>query len=41
MGPEVISCLGCSSKSDVWSLGCITVEMLTGKVPWADLGATF
>jgi len=34
MAPEVILGHGGNEKADVWSVGCITVEMLTGKVPW-------
>ncbi|KAF8018801.1 hypothetical protein BT93_H3638 [Corymbia citriodora subsp. variegata] len=38
MAPEVIrgECQG--SPSDVWSLGCAVVEMVTGRPPWEDHG---
>jgi mitogen-activated protein kinase kinase kinase len=32
MAPEVIH-----SANDIWSLGCVVVEMWTGKRPWGDL----
>lgn len=37
MAPEVIELKGASTKSDIWSLGCTIVEMLTGKPPYADM----
>lgn len=39
MAPEVVKNLGITTLSDVWSLGCMVVYMLTGKRPWADLGS--
>jgi serine/threonine protein kinase len=41
MAPEVISGEGWNNKADVWSLGCVLIEMLTGKVPWSDISTTF
>ncbi|KAI9494322.1 hypothetical protein BDB00DRAFT_311157 [Zychaea mexicana] len=37
MAPEVIELKGASTKSDIWSLGCTIVEMVTGKPPYADM----
>ncbi|KAH8832988.1 Pkinase-domain-containing protein [Flagelloscypha sp. PMI_526] len=38
MAPEVIELKGASTKSDIWSLGCTVIELLTGKPPYADVG---
>jgi mitogen-activated protein kinase kinase kinase len=37
MAPEVVKQTGHSSKADIWSVGCLVVEMLTGSHPWPDL----
>lgn len=37
MAPEVIELKGASTKSDIWSLGCTLVELVTGKPLYADL----
>lgn len=37
MAPEVIELKGATTKSDVWSLGCTLVELVTGKPPYSDL----
>ncbi|KAJ1536470.1 hypothetical protein HK096_010520 [Nowakowskiella sp. JEL0078] len=34
MAPEVALGKGYSAKVDIWSLGCIVLEMLTGHHPW-------
>jgi Protein kinase domain/Leucine Rich repeat len=35
--PEVLSASGSyNSKVDVWSLGCVVLEMLTARAPWAE-----
>ncbi|MFS7953467.1 putative mitogen-activated protein kinase kinase kinase STE-STE11 family [Helianthus anomalus] len=39
MAPEVIRGEYVGPESDVWSLGCTVIEMLTGKPPWPDRGA--
>ncbi|OCF33272.1 STE/STE11/CDC15 protein kinase [Kwoniella heveanensis BCC8398] len=38
MAPEVISLAGASFASDIWSLGCTIIELLTGKPPYFDIG---
>ncbi|KAJ3324538.1 ATP binding [Blyttiomyces sp. JEL0837] len=37
MAPEVVKGKGYSAKVDIWSLGCVTLEMLTGTHPWLQL----
>ena len=37
MAPEVIKDIEVTEKSDVWSFGCVVLEMLTGRVPWLHL----
>ncbi|TYJ57636.1 hypothetical protein B9479_001718 [Cryptococcus floricola] len=37
MAPEVISLAGASFSSDIWSLGCTVIELLTGKPPYSDV----
>jgi serine/threonine protein kinase len=38
MAPEVIRREYQGPESDVWSLGCTLIEILTGKSPWEDHG---
>ncbi|KAH9016340.1 kinase-like domain-containing protein [Lactarius pseudohatsudake] len=38
MAPEVIELKSASSKSDIWSLGCTVIELLTGRPPYGDIG---
>ncbi|KAK9712272.1 Protein kinase of the Mitotic Exit Network [Basidiobolus ranarum] len=37
MAPEIIELQGASTASDIWSLGCTIIELLTGKPPYYDL----
>ncbi|OCF43911.1 STE/STE11/CDC15 protein kinase [Kwoniella heveanensis CBS 569] len=37
MAPEVIEQSGASTASDIWSVGCVVVELLEGKPPYGDL----
>ncbi|KAJ1932164.1 Protein kinase of the Mitotic Exit Network, partial [Linderina pennispora] len=37
MAPEIIMLDGACRASDIWSLGCTIIELLTGKPPYADL----
>jgi mitogen-activated protein kinase kinase kinase len=34
MAPEVISSASYSGKIDIWSLGCVVLEMWSGQRPW-------
>ena len=37
MAPEVVKRTSYTRKADIWSVGCLVVEMLTGEHPWAKL----
>lgn len=37
MAPEVIEQSGATTASDIWSVGCVVVELLEGKPPYGDL----
>ncbi|EIW68706.1 hypothetical protein TREMEDRAFT_32039, partial [Tremella mesenterica DSM 1558] len=37
MAPEVVKQTKHTTKADIWSVGCLVVEMLTGTHPWAEL----
>jgi serine/threonine protein kinase len=34
MAPELVQCLKYSEKVDVWSLGCIVYQLLSGVTPF-------
>lgn len=34
VAPEVIEQLGATPASDVWSVGCVVIELLEGKPPY-------
>ncbi|KAH9016021.1 hypothetical protein EDB85DRAFT_2208904 [Lactarius pseudohatsudake] len=38
MAPEVIELKGASPKSDIWSIGCTVIELLTGRPLYGDIG---
>jgi serine/threonine protein kinase len=41
MAPEVAKgTMGYSGKVDIWSLGCLVLEMLTGEHPWQGIGGS-
>ena len=37
MAPEMMLKRKCGKRVDVWSLGCVTLEMVTSRRPWADI----
>ncbi|KAI9225401.1 MAG: kinase-like domain-containing protein, partial [Piptocephalis tieghemiana] len=37
MAPEVVRRAGYSAKVDIWSLGCVILEMAAGQRPWMSL----
>jgi len=38
MAPEIIELNGSTTASDIWSVGCTVIELLTGDPPYYDLG---
>jgi serine/threonine protein kinase len=38
MAPEIIEMSNCGTSSDIWSIGCTIIELLTGTPPYFDLG---
>ncbi len=40
MAPEIISLSGATYASDIWSVGCMVIELLSGKPPYFDLDRT-
>jgi serine/threonine protein kinase len=41
MAPEVLRRTGHGLSADIWSLGCLVIEMLTAKAPWTSLTSDF
>jgi serine/threonine protein kinase len=37
MAPEVIEMTGSTAPSDIWSVGCVIIELFTGAPPYFDL----
>merc|ERR1719382_1131801 len=37
MAPEVIKNTGYGRRADVWSYGCVLIEMASGARPWGNL----
>ena len=36
MAPEVVKQTSYTSKADIWSVGCLIIEMLTGQHPFPE-----
>jgi serine/threonine protein kinase len=37
MAPEVIEMTSVTAAADIWSVGCLVIELLTGQPPYFDL----
>lgn len=40
MAPEVANRSGHSFTADIWSLGCLTIELLAGDAPWSSISTS-
>lgn len=38
MAPEVVLRVGHNKSADIWSLGCVMIELRTGHPPWSEVG---
>jgi serine/threonine protein kinase len=36
MAPEVVNKVGHTYAADMWSLGCVVIEMVQGTPPWSN-----
>ena len=41
MAPEVLKKTGHNQSADIWSFGCLVIEMLSGKAPWSGISQNF
>lgn len=41
MAPEILKRTGHNCSADIWSFGCMTIEMLSGKAPWTGISSNF
>ncbi|KRX04195.1 Protein kinase-like domain [Pseudocohnilembus persalinus] len=37
MAPEIVKKTGHNEKTDIWSIGCVVIEMFLGRPPYSDL----
>lgn len=41
MAPELFKRTGHNQAADIWSFGCVALEMLSGKTPWTGISSNF